>query len=485
MINRLSDQELRAIVSSAIHGNREAITELLKYYTADMYFVSRLYLDNKETAKKSEQKALRTALQRLGESLNAPDITGWMINIVRKEALRQLTPVRTSSAYSSYYDSSDEYPTREDVMAFDEDECRIRILKALDQITEPERAVVAMRFFDHMSIDEIAKSLMVSLDEARSLLVSGKAGLRNSGTAIGTLMALCERVNPDTYPTEAIVIEEPRKVEELPAEAVAAKPVVTETPAAPVHEPEPEPEHNEQIILPEPEETPAPQAEDEHPIILEAPEPAPETPVNPEPEESELPEIAVAEPVIKEVQTEAEQPRVLEEPEEERKMPVRKKKKSHVLLKSLIAILLGAAAGLGLYLYLVINKPKPYQPQTKPQVTEKEETTDKQEEKPAETKTEETKTEETKPAETQPENKPAETQPADNGVIGTAEVIVDQLRIRAGSGTGFDELDVAEYGAVYDVYEVRSDAQYMWYRIGDDMWIADSEGEWVTFTPSN
>ena len=48
-----------------------------------------------------------------------------------------------------------------------------------------------------------------------------------------------------------------------------------------------------------------------------------------------------------------------------------------------------------------------------------------------------------------------------------------------------DELDVAEYGAVYDVYEVRTDAQYMWYRIGDDMWIADSEGEWVTFTPSN
>ena len=489
MINRLSDQELRAIVSSAIHGNRDAITELLKYYTADMYFVSRLYLDNKETAKKSEQKALRTALQRLGESLNAPDITEWMVSIVRKEALRQLTPVRTSAAYSSYYDSSDEYPTREDAMAFDEDECRIRILKALDQITEPERAVVAMRFFDHMSIDEIAKSLMVSLDEARSLLVSGKAGLRNSGTAVSTLMALCERVNPDTYTTEAIVIDEPREVEELPAEAAAAKPVVAETPAAPVHEPE----HSEQIVLPEPEETPTPQVADEHPIILEVPEPAPETPVIPEPEENELPEIAVAEPVaipepepvIKEVQTAVEQPRVLEEPEEERKMPVRKKKKSHILLKSLIAILLGAAAGFGLYLYLVMNKPKPYQPQTKPQTTEKEETTDKQEEKPAETKTEETKTEETKPAETQPESQPAETQPADNGVIGTAEVIVDQLRIRAGSGTGFDELDVAEYGAVYDVYEVRTDAQYMWYRIGDDMWIADSEGEWVTFTPSN
>ena len=164
---------------------------------------------------------------------------------------------------------------------------------------------------------------------------------------------------------------------------------------------------------------------------------------------------------------------------------LRKKKKSHWLLKSLIAILLGAGAAVGLYLYLVMNKAKPAAPQTKPAETQETETVPEETEKPAET--------EQKPAETEqkPEEKteekteetPAETE--DTGeVIGTAEVIVDELRIRAGSSTDTDEVDVAPYGAVYDVYEVRNDNEYMWYRIGDEMWIADSEGSWVTFTPA-
>ena len=119
--------------------------------------------------------------------------------------------------------------------------------------------------------------------------------------------------------------------------------------------------------------------------------------------------------------------------------------------------------------------------QAKPEKTQETETVKKKKKKPAET--------EEKPAETEqkPEEKPAETpsEPETTGdVVGSAEVIVDELRIRSGSGTGFDEVDVAPYGAVYDVYEVRSDNEYMWYRIGEDMWIADSEGSWVTFTPA-
>ena len=57
-MNILTDQELRALVASAMRGDREAITSLLKYYTPALYFVSRLYLGDKETAKKSEQQAL-------------------------------------------------------------------------------------------------------------------------------------------------------------------------------------------------------------------------------------------------------------------------------------------------------------------------------------------------------------------------------------------------------------------------------------------
>ncbi len=469
MVNRLTDQELRTLITDGLRGNRDSVAKLLKYYTSDMYFVSRLYLKDKETAKKSEQQALRNVLQKLGESLKAADITEWVTGFVRGEALSNLMPVRTTSAYSGYYDSSDEVPAREDVLAFTEEECRIRILKALDKIAEPERAVLALRFFDHMTIDEIASQLSVSADEARSLLVSGKAGMRNAGVPIGTLTALCERVNPESFTANEIVIDEqevpePEAQPEVRRETTvvqgrhARKETAAAKPAETVRAEEPEPV----IAEPEPEEEPEVIRPDEQVLpIIEEPEPEP---------------VKVPEPEIPQVK----------QKEEVREMPVYRKRKSHVLLKSLIAILLGAAAALGLYAYLFMNKPKPVASShaSAPAAAETEKT-EETAEKPAET-TEEPK-QETAPAQT-PAETPAETPAAPettNSVIGTAEVIVDELRIRSGSGTGFEEVDVAPYGAVYDVYEVRNDNEYMWYRIGDDRWIADLQGGWVTFTPSN
>lgn len=466
MANRLTDQELRTLAAKALRGDRDSVTAFLKYYTADMYYVSRLYLKDKDTAKKAVQQGLRKGLQKLGDSLKTPDITEWITGLVRQESLSALKPLRTTASYSSYYDSSDEIPAREDVLAFTEEECRIRILKALDKIAEPERAAVALRFFDHMNIDEISSMLEVSADEARSLLVSGKAGIRNAGIPVETLTALCERVNPEksqtAYTADEIVIEEPAQETAAVSSSgqyrhARRQTSYTEEPAKAAERKESEP------ILAEPEEMPAdPEPVQAEEIQIPAAEPEP---------------VIIPEPEVRQTQT----------TEEVNEMPVhkRKKKKSHVLLKSLLAILLGAAAAFGLYAYLFMNKPKPAsaaKPAAEPAAeteTEKQTT-----EKPAETEKEQTA--ETAPA-SAPAEKPAET-PAEpentNSVIGTAEVIVDELRIRSGSGTGFEEVDVAPYGAVYDVYEARGDSQYMWYRIGDDMWIADSEGSWVTFTPA-
>lgn len=461
-MNILTDQELRALVANAMRGDREAITSLLKYYTPALYFVSRLYLGDKETAKKSEQQALRSALKKLKDSLSAADITDWMIDQVRGEALNTLKPVRTSGAYSMYYDSYDEYPNLEDAMAYTEEECRIRILKALDQVAEPERAVLALRFFDHMPIDDIARRMEVTPEEVRSLLVSGKAGLRNSGTPTGTLAALCERVNPYEPETETAGTIQPEEPEEFAEPEPKEVHTVTETVRETEYRSE---EPQTQTVVEQPATEPEPET-----LLTEPEDEIPEV-------AAEVPAAAVAEavqPAVQEPQAEYEA--------EEKAMPVRKKKKSHWLLKSLIAILLGAAAAVGLYLYLVMNKAKPaVTPQTKPAETQETETVPEETEKPAETEQKPAETEE-KPEE-KPEETPSETE-ATGDVVGSAEVIVDELRIRSGSGTGFDEVDVAPYGAVYDVYEVRSDNEYMWYRIGEDMWIADSEGSWVTFTPT-
>ena len=466
MTNRISDEELREIVKSALRGNRDSVTELLRCYTADMYFISRLYLEDKDEAKKSEQQALRKALQKLKESLNSDDITEWFQTIVREEALEQLKPVSTTEAFTAYYDTTDEYPTPEDVIAFSEDECQVRILKVLDRIDEPDRAAMALRFFDHMSVDEIADELSVTPDGARSLLVSGKSTLTKLNFPVSTLMALCERINPDTYKARAAVedpvFEEPELPKEEPSFEIEAEEVPAEEEEPVLRRRRP----YETASAAQPKET-AEQPKQE-PVLKETVVQEEETPVPQAPTPVEEP-VITAEPAAA---------AVTEEPE----MPVRKKKKSHTFLKSILAILLGAVAALGLYWYLFMNKPKPAVPAQSQQAVPAETQTENPEEKKEDT--EETKQEETKPAE--PEQQ-AEEPAADTGSkVGTAEVIVDEIRVRTGPGTGFDEAgEGVVYGEVFDVYDVSSDNDYMWYRIGDDMWIADYQGEWVNFTPAN
>lgn len=65
---------------------------------------------------------------------------------------------------------------------------------------------------------------------------------------------------------------------------------------------------------------------------------------------------------------------------------------------------------------------------------------------------------------------------------GTVTVKVTNLNIRRGPGTDYDKNGFAAPGILYDVYEVTLNGGYTWYRIGENEWIADKNGEWVDYS---
>lgn len=69
-----------------------------------------------------------------------------------------------------------------------------------------------------------------------------------------------------------------------------------------------------------------------------------------------------------------------------------------------------------------------------------------------------------------------------NGIIGYATVIIDDLNIRNTPGTNGKILTLAKQWQSYPVYETTKSGGYTWYRIGTDMWIADDNGEYLTFS---
>ena len=61
----------------------------------------------------------------------------------------------------------------------------------------------------------------------------------------------------------------------------------------------------------------------------------------------------------------------------------------------------------------------------------------------------------------------------------TVKVLVDKLNIRSAPSTKAPKKGMTNIGDTYTVYNTTTREGYTWYRIGEDKWIADKNGEWV------
>ncbi|MBO7676853.1 MAG: hypothetical protein J6S49_05010 [Erysipelotrichaceae bacterium] len=66
-------------------------------------------------------------------------------------------------------------------------------------------------------------------------------------------------------------------------------------------------------------------------------------------------------------------------------------------------------------------------------------------------------------------------------VIGTATVITNNLNIRNRASTKGDPMGQTNAPASYYVFEIVQNEGYVWYRISENMWIAN-DGTWVKFS---
>ncbi len=68
-----------------------------------------------------------------------------------------------------------------------------------------------------------------------------------------------------------------------------------------------------------------------------------------------------------------------------------------------------------------------------------------------------------------------------NAYIGTAMVRAENLNIREEPDENAAKAGKTEQYEYYNVYETTENGGYTWYRIGERMWIADKDGEWVYY----
>ena len=468
MEKTLTEQEVKDLVEKASTGDRAAINDLLKLYISDMYFVTRLYVKDRDQARTTEQTALRNALKRLGESKRSERFEDWLYTIVQSEALESVLPVSVESSDDVSYTGADEFATIID--EYNDEECRVRILHILDALPDNERVASALRFYDHYSLDEIAQKMFISKDEVKALLTSAKENINDSEADLGSFLALVNRIHPDTNETAALELGEKERDLEASFDEEDSVEIGFDTSAT------------SQIELPEAGTPVVPMENEPLPNVMPTEAKHPEAPAPQQPvvehgvgkeEVAAGAAVAAAGAAAASATTQAKAETQTQEQASKQTTKQPKEKKKNNLLRILLILLLLLALVAGAYWFLFMrdsggSRPEPT-PSATPVITPSETVEPTQEPEPTAT--------------VEPEPTPTADPNGDGTyVIGKAVVNVDDLRVRSGASTSDAQVGTATKGYTYDVYQIKEAGGYTWYKISsDDEWIA-SDGSWVSYT---
>lgn len=165
-----SDSQLVAAVSN---GDREAFAMLVTRYARSAIGIATRILNDRHAAEDVAQDAFVTAYGKLN-SLNEESAFGpWLMQIVRRKALRARETHQRSRAAPENLPE----PFIEDPDPLNND--RQELLNLVEQLPEHERIAVMLRYFDGHSVSDIARiqgtaagTVTKTLTRARQRLMS-------------------------------------------------------------------------------------------------------------------------------------------------------------------------------------------------------------------------------------------------------------------------------------------------------------------------
>ena len=183
-VAQANDAELIRLVCL---GNRELFAHLVRRYERSVYHIVQGILDNPADSEEVLQESFLKALQHIGDFRGESQFRTWLTRIAINEARMRLRKYRPK-----LYDSIDEEP--DDTMDFRPRELRdwrpnpeerlreaelARLLeKAIRALPSLYREVFLLRDVEHISSEETAQALGISLPAAKARLLRARLMMR-------------------------------------------------------------------------------------------------------------------------------------------------------------------------------------------------------------------------------------------------------------------------------------------------------------------
>ena len=203
------------LVAKAKAGDQAAFEELYRQTGAELYRSIRAMVHDEDTAWDIQQDTYLKAYQSLGKLSQNEAFLPWLRRIAVNITVSQMRK-RLAIAFSDLSDEDDDVPDQPDLridtqpeLALDQKETSRLVQQILAELPKTQHLVLGMRYYDDLSVNEIAELLHLSPNTIRVHLLRArkhvetsvraleKQGVKLYGlTPVAFLMALMRRMEP-------------------------------------------------------------------------------------------------------------------------------------------------------------------------------------------------------------------------------------------------------------------------------------------------
>ncbi len=163
----MNDLELKR----AVNGDIDAFQNLMENLKVYMYAVAIRYLKNEEDAGDAIGNTIILAYENLKKLKKTEYFKTWITRILMNEC-NKILQTKKKVILIEDYEEVEEY--------FEEElEDSTDIKSYLNQLSDIQKAVILMYYYEEMSIEEIANSLQIAIGTVKSRLFNAKKSLKN------------------------------------------------------------------------------------------------------------------------------------------------------------------------------------------------------------------------------------------------------------------------------------------------------------------
>lgn len=183
----MKKEDLIKTVKAAQNNENYAIELLFKEFNQQIYYSSLLIVKNEELAKDITQETFITVIRKIGELENPEAFPGWIKKIAhskcsdfykKKEVIHETT-ISTDDdegfdVFGNIEDNDEDFIPD---AALDREDLKKIILDILNKLPEAQRSAIFMRYYDELSVKEIAEIQGVSEGTVMSRLNYGRKAI--------------------------------------------------------------------------------------------------------------------------------------------------------------------------------------------------------------------------------------------------------------------------------------------------------------------